>query len=90
MKSHASAACLLLAALVVSLGLTATKAESLDPDRVHFVDRVGQNALFRGNSPLVINSDTGKPTFAYDQLMSLIKQKVQLHAHVESCSLRFF
>ena len=48
------------------VGAAQASGQGLKPSRVHFVDRVGNNALFRGNEPL---GNGSSETFAYDALI---------------------
>ena len=70
---------------LVAAGLASSQARKLDlshpskdlivpfhPERVHFFDRVGQNALFRGNEPIV----NGSAELSYETVVNGIKKKV--------------
>ena len=70
---------------LAAAGLASSQARKLDlshpskdlivpfhPERVHFVDRVGQNALFRGNEPIV----NGSAELSYETVVNEIKKKV--------------
>ena len=51
--------------------------EVFDPKRVHFVDRVGNNGLFRGNEPIAKGDDT----FSYDTVVAEIRKKALQEAN---------
>ena len=64
------------------VGAAQASGQGLKPSRVHFVDRVGNNALFRGNEPL---GNGSSETFAYDALIEEITKKVSPRAVLRNC-----
>lgn len=59
----------------------ATAGSTLDFSRVHYVDHSASgNFLFRSNMPVLVNSTTNTSYFAYDALISYMKQRIATEA----------
>jgi len=64
--------------IAISLSLLSSAVAQFDPNKVHVVDVIGSNFLFRGNEPL--NSTEGDD-FLYQELVQILRQKAKSEAN---------
>lgn len=67
--------------LLLSAAAVATAGSTLEFSRVHYVDHSATgNFLFRSNMPVLVNNTTNTSYFAYDALVSFMKQRIATEA----------